>query len=290
MKNPPSFQFYPQDFLSDLNVQSMTDEEIGLYCQLLCYCWIEDGLPIKGGSPLVDLWFEKHPILANCFIAKGGKYRNPRLDLERQKQISWREKSSKGGLHTAEKKKLPRGGAATGLPLGHQVDTTLPAFSLQSLPSNNKVELRNSTRVIEAWNSLNIRNLRAGESKIREKTITKIEATLKEYLPEIIIKAIENYGEIVKHPELYFFTYKWELLEFLQRGLRKFVDEAQPFENFKTKNSGYQVSQIGKSETKPDAEYWAEYFKKRDEFKAKGFSEEDLAEKLAQWTRDRNGK
>jgi len=54
--------------------------------------------------------------------------------------------------------------------------------------------------------------------------------------------------------------------------------------------SGYQVSQIGKSETKPDAAYWAEYFKKKDELKAAGFSEEDLAEKLAQWTRDRNGK
>ena len=54
--------------------------------------------------------------------------------------------------------------------------------------------------------------------------------------------------------------------------------------------SGYQVSQIGKSETKPDAAYWAEYFKKKDELKAAGFSEEDLAEKLAQWTRERRKK
>lgn len=54
--------------------------------------------------------------------------------------------------------------------------------------------------------------------------------------------------------------------------------------------SGYQVSQVGKSTTKPDPAYWAEYFKKKDDLKAKGFSEEDLAEKLAQWTRSRNEK
>jgi hypothetical protein len=55
MKNPPSFQFYPGDFLSDLNVQSMTDEEVGIYIKALSHCWIEDGLKLvalwlKGGS------------------------------------------------------------------------------------------------------------------------------------------------------------------------------------------------------------------------------------------------
>ena len=98
MKNPPSFQFYPQDFLSDLNVQSMTDEQVGKYTKLLCYCWIEDG--IKNGNPLVEEWFKKHPILALCFIKKGGKYRNPRLDKERDKQKAWAEKSRRGGEKT----------------------------------------------------------------------------------------------------------------------------------------------------------------------------------------------
>ncbi|MBE3040307.1 MAG: HNH endonuclease [Chloroflexi bacterium] len=102
MKNPPSFQFYPQDFLSDLNVLSMNDEQVGKYTKLLCSCWIEDGLEI--GSPLVDQWFKSHPILRRCFVEKGGKYRNPRLDKERQKQINWQEKSSRGGETTQKKR------------------------------------------------------------------------------------------------------------------------------------------------------------------------------------------
>jgi uncharacterized protein YdaU (DUF1376 family) len=114
MKNPPSFQFYPQDFLSDLNVQSMNDEQVGKYQKLLCYCWIEDGLEI--GSPLVEEWFQAHPILRRCFIEKDGQYRHPRLDKERQKQISWREKSSIGGHHSAENKRLLKGGSTKGKP------------------------------------------------------------------------------------------------------------------------------------------------------------------------------
>jgi len=100
-------------------------------------------------------------------------------------------------------------------------------------------------KVLESWNSQNIRNLKDGESKIREKTESKIDAALKEYPLEIIIRAIENYGQVIHHPELFFFSYRWELIEFLQRGLRKFIDEAQPFENFKIKNAGYQGPDAG---------------------------------------------
>ena len=129
MKNPPSFQFYPQDFLSDFNVQSMTDEECGRYIKLLCHCWIEDGLPVKGGSPLVDLWLKQGSALARCFIEKGGKFRNPRLDKERQKQIGWREKSSLGGLHSAEKKRLLKGGSTKRQP---KVNTSSSSSSSSS--------------------------------------------------------------------------------------------------------------------------------------------------------------
>lgn len=109
MKNPPSFQFYPQDFLSDLNVRSMNDAEVGMYIKLLCHCWIEDGLPVNGSSRVVDLYFKKSPTVAQCFVEKDGKYRNKRLDEEREKQHAWRDKCSKGGLHSVEKKKLIKG-------------------------------------------------------------------------------------------------------------------------------------------------------------------------------------
>jgi uncharacterized phage protein (TIGR02220 family) len=127
MKNPPSFQFYPQDFLSDLNVLSMNDEQVGKYTKLLCSCWIEDGL--ENGSPLVEEWFKAHPILRRCFVEKGGKYRNPRLDRERQKQINWQEKSKIGGLHSAEKKKLLKLTSTKGQPKVNQRSTLLSSSS-----------------------------------------------------------------------------------------------------------------------------------------------------------------
>ena len=140
MKNPPSFQFYPQDFLSDLNVQSMTDVEVGRYIKLLCHCWIEDGLKIKGGSPLVDEWLKQGPSVARCFIKKDGKYRNPRLDRERQKQITWREKSSIGGHKSAEKKRLLKGGSTNGQPKSNQ-ESTLPLQSSSLIKKDLKRDL-----------------------------------------------------------------------------------------------------------------------------------------------------
>jgi uncharacterized protein YdaU (DUF1376 family) len=103
MKNSPSFQFYPQDFLSDIHVQSMTMEERGAYITLLCHCWIENGIPTD--SRVVEGWFKQGSIIARCFYEKDGVYRNKRLDLERQKHAAWRKKSQEGGRHSAEKKR-----------------------------------------------------------------------------------------------------------------------------------------------------------------------------------------
>jgi len=42
MNKLPSFPFYPQDFLSSLDVQMMTAEEVGAYILLLTNSWIQD--------------------------------------------------------------------------------------------------------------------------------------------------------------------------------------------------------------------------------------------------------
>jgi len=272
MKNPPSFQFYPQDFLSDINVQSMTMTERGIYITLLCHCWIEDGLPINGSSRVVDLYFKKSSTVARCFVEIDGKYRNSRLDSEREKQRSWRDKCSKGGLHSAEKKKLIKGSSTKG-----QVKANSSSSSSSS--SSNKNHKNDFIKVLESWNSQNIRNLKDGESKIREKTVSKIDAVLKEYPIEVVIKAIENYSEVIHHPEFYFFSYKWELVEFLQRGLRKFMDDATPFENFKIKNAENRpdTPRIG-ANAKPDKDpaYWAEVRK----LKAQGLEGQALTDAM----------
>ena len=38
----PSFQFYPRDYLTDVNVAMMTLEEQGVYIRLLCYAWLSN--------------------------------------------------------------------------------------------------------------------------------------------------------------------------------------------------------------------------------------------------------
>ena len=149
MNNPPAFQFYPKDFISDANVEAMTLEETGAYIRLLCLCWIEDGIPIETAEKLVDRWLgngstKSQPEanlwskIKHCFYEKGGKYRNKRLDLERQKQIDWGEKSRRGGLKAAENKRLAKAGYTKGQPKAKQRSTksqpkaNSSVFSLQS--------------------------------------------------------------------------------------------------------------------------------------------------------------
>ncbi|MDD5069049.1 MAG: hypothetical protein PHN89_05655, partial [Candidatus Pacebacteria bacterium] len=68
--------------------------------------------------------------------------------------------------------------------------------------------------------------------KMTDKIRTKIRMALKEYNKEEIIGAIEKYATVINNPG-YFWTYKWTLPDFLQRGLLRFKDT--PIENFKTK-------------------------------------------------------
>lgn len=46
----PAFQVYAADFMNDIDVQVMLPDELGAYWALLCFAWIEDGLP---NNPIV---------------------------------------------------------------------------------------------------------------------------------------------------------------------------------------------------------------------------------------------
>lgn len=120
MKNPPAFQLYAQDFLADAKVSVMNAHEVGVYVRLLLHCWVEDGLPndeedlqdlSKGGDSTLQPWAQTWKKVQRCFYEKDGKLRNKRLDMEREKQIRWREKSSKGGKKAAKNKQDIKGGS-----------------------------------------------------------------------------------------------------------------------------------------------------------------------------------
>ena len=38
----PAFQWYPKDFIADIDVQIMTPEQRGAYIMLLSYAWLQD--------------------------------------------------------------------------------------------------------------------------------------------------------------------------------------------------------------------------------------------------------
>ena len=78
-----------------------TDAETGLYMRLLCVQWSTGSIPNddveiasygKGGTPIarVKLKFKEGP---------DGRLRNERLEIERQKQIAYRESRSANGKH-----------------------------------------------------------------------------------------------------------------------------------------------------------------------------------------------
>lgn len=102
---PPSFQFYPADFLADKNTICMSAAEVGAYWLLICVCWREGelppGLPELAAMSRTHLrrfegYWEKH--LKRCFIQKeDGKWTHKRLEQERLKQKAFREKMQEAG-------------------------------------------------------------------------------------------------------------------------------------------------------------------------------------------------
>jgi uncharacterized protein YdaU (DUF1376 family) len=110
----PSFQFYPGDFLSDLNVRVMSLEELGAYTLLICTCWIEGSLPndlskLASIARMSPRRFERswNAHLQQCFFfdPKKNVFRHKRLEKELKKQRAFRKQKSEAGKASALKRK-----------------------------------------------------------------------------------------------------------------------------------------------------------------------------------------
>lgn len=111
MKKSPAFQFYPMDWLSDINVARMTLEQKGAYIDLLCHCWIQGAIPANPDA-LAHVFRamsrESAQQVLDCFLP--GKVNDslvhPRLEKERIKQEKFRKKARVygrlGGLKKAQ--------------------------------------------------------------------------------------------------------------------------------------------------------------------------------------------
>lgn len=97
----PAFQFYPKDFLSDEKQLSMSLAEAGAYIRLISACWLEGSLPnepkllarLCGATSrqIGEMW----PAIGRCFrLTEDGRWIHPRLEAERTKQATFRQRQS----------------------------------------------------------------------------------------------------------------------------------------------------------------------------------------------------
>ena len=225
----------------------MTLEERGAYITLLCHLWIEGWLP-NGSTKLERLcgnphnWNEIWSNIRHCFYENGNKLYHKRLEEEKEKQRIWREKSREGGIKSGEVRRgnKPRKGTST---------TLQPPYEPKANTSSSSFK-EYIVQIIKHWNTRNIKNLEDRETKVKKKTAVKINTILKDYSVIEIIEAIDNYHDVVKSSE-YFFSYEWQLWEFIDRGIPNFLSKNNPKDNYL----------IDKKKTKTQEEIDIEIFK-----------------------------
>ncbi len=105
---PPAFQFYPKDWLSDINVIRLTSAQRGVYINLLCVCWLEGSIPsdrVAIASLFRDCSEQDAATVAQLFDADPAdpaKLIHKRLEKERVKQCQYRKCQSQNGLRGAK--------------------------------------------------------------------------------------------------------------------------------------------------------------------------------------------
>lgn len=153
-KNGSSFPFYPTDFVTDISVASMSNQERGCYITLLCFCWREGSIPnnIKSIARIVGeteevmnkLWENISP----CFVpeGKGKELINRRLELERKKQGGFLSRQSKNGKLGAQRRWAKEGALLDPITtstspelVGINVDETTP-ISLTQTPAQETAD------------------------------------------------------------------------------------------------------------------------------------------------------
>lgn len=88
--------------------------------------------------------------------------------------------------------------------------------------------------ILDSWNK---QNLQQHKISTVERNIKKSHKDIiDDYGIDVTVKAIVNYSYIIKSKDHYF-NFSWTLWDFVKRGLDRFVDSANPLENFKNKNS-----------------------------------------------------
>jgi len=158
----PAFQFYPQDYLSDVNVQAMTWAERGRYWHLVSLCWIQGSIPsdkvlirrLLGASN--DLSSESLDFILKCFkkAPEEGRLVHPRLVKEREKQDSFKKACSAGGKKSQAGRRKAKVVASTSKAPTNSSSLSSSSTSLKeqgkpSSPAFSEEDLKVATKIAE---------------------------------------------------------------------------------------------------------------------------------------------
>ena len=96
MGKAPAFQLYAADFVMGTN--EMDPAEVGCYVRMLCHQWVNESAPSEKGSLFRICGTDPSPaVLAKFKLDSQGRFKNVRLEVERLKQVEYREKQAKEG-------------------------------------------------------------------------------------------------------------------------------------------------------------------------------------------------
>lgn len=151
MKNPPAFQFYPADYLADMNVRLLSWASKGLYMDLLCYCWREGYIPADSSAIAMLCGCHDLAIVEPCLKLFSTHPDDPsklvhlRLIAEREKQIAFSNSKSEAGKLGAQvkwnKRKSTKGGKVMAKDSNATISPLAKNSSTSSTSSSSSKEL-----------------------------------------------------------------------------------------------------------------------------------------------------
>ena len=128
--------------------------------------------------------------------------------------------------------RLPNG-SPSNVAISIPITISNPISNPISIPNDNKENNHKEIdNVYDYWNSKDI----IVHQKQTEEMKRKIRSALKNYDIDTIKKSIDNYSQVLRNPQLYYFNHEWTLGDYLHLGMEKFMDNAKPLTNYlKTK-------------------------------------------------------
>ena len=207
------FPFYYQAWMTDMNVQMLSHSEKGLYIDMLCSCFNEDGLPTdhKMLKRLFKCDEDDLQMVVTLFHERDGKLHNKKLDEIKADQAEVSKKKSEAGKASAQARKAKRLAQVT--PVEHVLKSV--ATEPQQNPTSREEESRvekskekdttasdDAERVYQAY----------PRKTAKQAGLKAINKALKTMTAEQLVEHLTSYSESVKekdkqylpHPATYF--------------------------------------------------------------------------------------